>query len=74
VLGKTSVQISCPAYVGSIAVFARTTENVNEAFHGIYFAGAVAVDVGATEGRKFRQPSRILATPEIKADEEIAPN
>jgi len=32
--------------------------------------GAVAVDVGATAGRNFCQPSRILATPEFKADEE----
>ncbi len=69
-LGKTPVQIGCPADIGSIAVFAPTTENVNEAFHGIYFVGAVAVDVGATEGRNFCQPSRILATPEFKADEE----
>ncbi len=37
-LGKTPVQIGCPADVGSIAVFAPTTENVNEAFHGINFA------------------------------------
>ena len=69
-LGKTPVQIGCPADIGSIAVFAPTTENVNEAFHGIYFVGAVAVDVGATAGRNFCQPSRILATPEFKADEE----
>ena len=31
--------------------------------------GAVAVDVGATAGQNFCQPSRILATPEFNADE-----
>jgi len=51
VLGKTPVQIHCPADVGSIAVSAPTTENVNEAFHGLNFAGAVAAVIGATKRR-----------------------
>jgi hypothetical protein len=36
VLGKTSIQIVGPADVGSISVFAGTTENVNEAFHSAH--------------------------------------
>ena len=49
VLGKTPLQVGCPADVGSIAVFAPTTKNANKAFHVINFAAAVAVVVGATK-------------------------
>lgn len=50
-LGQTPVQICCLADVGSIAVSAPPTEDLNEAFHGINFAGAVAVVVDPTERR-----------------------
>ena len=54
VLGQTPVQIGCLADVGSIAVSAPPIEDVNEAFHGINFAGAVAVVVDPTERRRPR--------------------
>jgi len=73
VLGKTPVQIGCPADIGSIAVFAPTTENVNEAFHG-YFAGAVAVIVGATEGRNFVNPAGFSRHRNSRLTRKIAPN
>src|ERR1035437_5164702 len=73
VLGKTPVQIGCPADIGSIAVFAPTTENVNEAFHG-YFAGAVAVIVGATEGRNFVNPAGFSRHRNSRLTTAIVPN
>jgi hypothetical protein len=74
VLGKTSVKIGCPADVGSIAVFAPTTENVNEAFHGIHLVGAVAVIVGATEGRNFVNPAGFSRHRNSRLTRAVAPN